>query len=220
MQEGEGRDGVPPAESGRDRAARGVRGARADRAARAALAAIDHLGGGAALQQVDWSKTSAYSVGLGKIYLNRLGREPRGTVAEEDAPALIEKIERALLALSDGSDQVVSAVTRGSEAYQGDAIPEGHADIYVGFHSGYRVSWQSCLGGADEPLIFDNKSAWSGDHCSVDPSQVPGVLFCNTRLPSMSARVVDVAPTVMDLFGFGLKAPDSPLDGRTLLKEK
>jgi predicted AlkP superfamily phosphohydrolase/phosphomutase len=178
---------------------------------------VNHLGGGGALQQVDWRRTKAYSVGLGKIYLNRAGREPQGTVNEENAPALIEKIGRDLLALSDDGAQVVSAVTRGQDAYQGDAIPEGSADIYVGFQSSFRVSWQSCLGGADEPLIFDNLSAWSGDHCSVDPAQVPGVLFCNRRLSTDNPRVVDIAPTVMELFGFGLKAPDSPLDGHSLL---
>lgn len=178
---------------------------------------VNHLGGGGALQQVDWRRTKAYSVGLGKIYLNRAGREPQGTVNEENAPALIEKIGRELLDMSDNGAQVVSAVTRGQDAYQGDAIPEGSADIYVGFQSNFRVSWQSCLGGADEPLIFDNLSAWSGDHCSVDPAQVPGVLFCNRRLSTDNPRVVDIAPTVMELFGFGLQAPDSPLDGHSLL---
>jgi predicted AlkP superfamily phosphohydrolase/phosphomutase len=181
---------------------------------------VGHLGGGAALQQVDWSKTRAYSVGLGKIYLNLKGREPQGIVTAEEAPRLIEQIDRDLLAMVDGTQQVVSAVTRGLDAYKGDAIPEGAADIYVGFHAGYRVSWQSCLGGADEPLVFDNRSAWSGDHCSVDPSQVPGVLFCNQRLSGEDPRVVDIAPTVMDLFGFALRQPDSPLDGHSLIQGK
>lgn len=180
----------------------------------------DHLGGGAALDQVDWSRTKAYSVGLGKIYLNRKGREPGGIITEEDAPGVIEDISNDLRALGDDVNAVVSAITLGATVYDGDAIPEGRADIYVGFHPGYRVSWQSCLGGADEPIIFDNDSAWSGDHCSVDPALVPGVLFSNRQLDAARARVVDVAPTILDLFGVDLPANPDSRDGRSLLKKR
>src|SRR5262249_23308580 len=40
------------------------------------------------LQRVDWSKTKAYAVGFGGIYLNLAGREAQGTVAKEDAGRL------------------------------------------------------------------------------------------------------------------------------------
>ena len=40
------------------------------------------------LQRVDWSKTQAYAVGFGGIYLNLAGREARGIVPKEDAARL------------------------------------------------------------------------------------------------------------------------------------
>jgi hypothetical protein len=40
------------------------------------------------LQRVDWSKTQAYAVGFGGIYLNLAGREARGIVQKEDAARL------------------------------------------------------------------------------------------------------------------------------------
>ena len=41
---------------------------------------------------VDWSRTKAYSLGLGKIYLNVKGREPKGTVERGDARKVAQEI--------------------------------------------------------------------------------------------------------------------------------
>ena len=49
-------------------------------------------------------------------------------------------------------------------------------------------------------IFHDNTKAWSGDHC-VDPSVVPGVLFCNQPIQAENPRLLDIAPTVLDLFG-------------------
>ena len=40
------------------------------------------------LLDVDWSRTSAYALGLGGIYLNLEGRESQGTVKADAAEAL------------------------------------------------------------------------------------------------------------------------------------
>jgi len=112
----------------------------------------------------------------------------------------------------------VSSVAEGSAIYEGGAIPEGAADIYVGFNRGYRVSWQSCLGGADEPLLSDNTSAWSGDHCSVDPVLVPGVLATSFPLKSGASRVVDISPSVMAWCGVSPPV-GGVFDGRSLLEK-
>ena len=48
-------------------------------------------------QNVDWSRTVAYSYGnVGQIFLNRRGREPRGIVSSRRAPGLLAEIEEAL----------------------------------------------------------------------------------------------------------------------------
>jgi predicted AlkP superfamily phosphohydrolase/phosphomutase len=165
---------------------------------------------------VDWSRTKAYASGLGRIYLNRRGREPQGMVGDDEAEAVLARIEAALLGLRDGEQPVVASVARGAELHDGTAIPGGTADLYVGFHRGYRVSWQSCLGGTDEPVLFDNTSAWSGDHCSVDPALVPGVLLTTLPLREARARVVDIGPTILDWAGVEFRPP-SERDGRSLL---
>jgi bisphosphoglycerate-independent phosphoglycerate mutase (AlkP superfamily) len=61
-------------------------------------------------------------------------------------------------------------------------------------------------------VFHDNTKAWSGDHC-VDPSVVPGVLFCNRAIAAEQPRLLDIAPTVLDLFG--VPVPEH-MDGRVL----
>lgn len=173
---------------------------------------------GVAFDDVDWSKTKAYAMGLSKIYVNLAGREPQGIVSREEAAVVVARIERMLRELEDDGRPVVKNIYRGASIYAGDAIPEGAADVYVGFHRGYRVSWQNCLGGVDEPAIFENGSAWSGDHCGVDPSVVPGVIITTLDVEDGRARTVDVGPTVLDWAGHPAPPLPSSLDGRSILR--
>ncbi|MEE9394041.1 MAG: alkaline phosphatase family protein [Planctomycetota bacterium] len=174
----------------------------------------DNLQTGVAFDEVDWSKTKAYSLGLGKIYLNLRGREPQGIVEPSDTELELRRIEELLSNLRDGAQPVVATMSRGAEIYPAGAIPHGPADIYVGFHRGYRVSWQTCLGGADEPVIFDNDSPWSADHCGVSPSLVPGVIASNLKLKS-EAKVTDLVPTLLAI----LRQPlPISFNGTSLLK--
>jgi predicted AlkP superfamily phosphohydrolase/phosphomutase len=173
----------------------------------------DNLRTGDALGEVDWSRTRAYSLGLGKIYLNRAGREPRGIVAPDEVPALLTQIESGLRQLRDAGAEVVSSLVRGEDLYGAGEIQGGPADLYVGFHRGWRISWQACLGGAHEPLLSDNRNAWSGDHCGVDPRLVPGVIASNRPLKIDAARVVDIAATILDRHGLTFET----LDGQSLL---
>ena len=51
-----------------------------------------------------------------------------------------------------------------------------------------------------------------GDHC-VDPSVVPGILFCNRAIDSDNPRLLDIGPTVLDMFGV---AVPEYMDGKAL----
>ena len=73
-------------------------------------------------------------------------------------------------------------------------------DLIVGYNHGYRVSWDCATGVVSGALFDDNVKAWSGDHCIV-PALVPGVLFSNLRLKRTDPSIMDVAPTVLELFG-------------------
>jgi predicted AlkP superfamily phosphohydrolase/phosphomutase len=164
---------------------------------------------------LDAERTKAYAVGLGGIYLNLKGREAKGSVDPKDYDAVCAAIRKALLDLMDeDGTKVVHEVYLGKDIYKGPATALTAPDLVVGFERGYRVSWQTTLGGGGEKVIEDNLFPWSGDHCSVDPSLVPGILLSNVRLLTGGAGVMDVAPTVLDLFGI---APPPEWDGKSLL---
>ena len=86
-------------------------------------------------------------------------------------------------------------------------------DIIVGYSEGYRVSWETTVGDITDEVFSDNLKAWSADHC-VDPRIVPGVLFCNREIEDEAPRMMDLAPTVLELFG--VKTPKY-MDGRPLV---
>jgi hypothetical protein len=46
----------------------------------------------------------------------------------------------------------------------------------------------------------------------VDPTLVPGILFCNRPVETENTRLMDVGPTVLSLFG--VPVPDY-MDGKT-----
>jgi len=76
-------------------------------------------------------------------------------------------------------------------------------DLIVGYGAGYRASWDSVMGKVTSQIFEDNLKAWSGDHC-IDPRLVPGVLFSNHKISDEKLAIVDVAPTVLKLFGLAL----------------
>ncbi len=41
---------------------------------------------------------------------------------------------------------------------------------------------------------------WSGEH-NFNPPDVPGMLFCNRKIEKARASIMDIGPTVLDLFG-------------------
>jgi predicted AlkP superfamily phosphohydrolase/phosphomutase len=85
-------------------------------------------------------------------------------------------------------------------------------DIIVGYNKGYRVSWEAAIGQPTHRLFHDNTKAWSGDHC-IDPALIPGVLFCNRKITADRPRLIDLGPTVLDMFGVDVPAH---MDGRPL----
>ncbi len=168
----------------------------------------------AGFENVEWDKTRAYALGLGGIYINVKGREGLGIVDLKDYVVTCDEIAAKLRTLrDDDGTPVVKEVYKRGDIYHGDHLDRA-PDLVVGFHEGYRVSWQTTLGGAPPKIIEDNLEPWSGDHCSVDPSLVPGILVSNRRLSASSASVVDVAPTVCAFLGI---EPDPKWDGRALL---
>jgi len=154
------------------------------------------------LAGVDWSETRAYAVGLAGIFLNLRGREAQGIVEPgEEAARLRDDIAGKLAELADpGRDQpAVKQVYNAHRVYTGPY--KGNApDLIVGYHRGYRASWETAVGEVTDRVFHNNVKAWSGDHC-IDPALVPGVLFCNRAIETERPLLMDVGPTVLDLFG-------------------
>jgi predicted AlkP superfamily phosphohydrolase/phosphomutase len=166
------------------------------------------------LRDVEWSRTRAYAVGLAGVYLNLRGREARGVVSPgEEADRLLAEIAAKLERLRDPDDDrpvVVEAVDM-ARRYRGPYLDQS-PDLVVGYADGYRVSWEAAVGKVAGEVVSDNRKCWSGDHC-VDPRLVPGVLFCNRPVAGEDPSIVDLAPTILDLYG--VPAP-SHMEGRSL----
>jgi len=152
-------------------------------------------------QGVDWSRTKAYALGLGGLYINRKGREAAGIVPPGEVDALTAELIAKLSNLRDeelGQTAIRRAYATGS-LYQGpylDAAP----DLIIGYNDGYRISWDAATGTVGRRVIEDNDKAWSGDH-SIDPPLVPGVLFSNRAIDAQDPGIEDLAPTALELFG-------------------
>jgi predicted AlkP superfamily phosphohydrolase/phosphomutase len=152
--------------------------------------------------QVDWEKTRAFTLGLTGIFVNRKGREAKGTVEPgPELEKLCSEIKAKLEKLVDpvtGEPVVKEAfVTR--KIHQGpyaDMAPE----LLVGYHRGFRHSWDCATGSVSREIFTDNTKSWSGDHC-VDPRLVPGVFWCNRKIAVVDPNLLDIAPTALDLFG-------------------
>src|SRR5262249_14310178 len=175
----------------------------------------DLFGRGTFWPNVDWTRTRAYALALGQIYVNLKGREGQGVVAPgAQYEALREELARKFEALGDAERgaAVVRRVYRREEIFRGPYFAEA-PDLVVGFERGYRVSWQTSLGGIPPDVIEPNERRWSADHCSVDPDLVPGVFFSSRPIASPDARIIDLAPTV--LARLGIPAP-ADMDGRDL----
>jgi predicted AlkP superfamily phosphohydrolase/phosphomutase len=172
---------------------------------------------GSFFKNVDWPRTKAYAIGLGNVYVNLLGREPNGSVApgreyEEVRAAIVKGLE-ALVDEKTGEKPVVKVYTR-EEMYTG-FDPRIMPDLRVANSDHYRVGWQGTLGEISNDVLEDNRKAWSGDHCSNDPSLVPGIFFSSFPLKQDSAPFIgDLFPTTLALLGV---PPVAGIDGRSLL---
>ncbi|HDT14508.1 MAG TPA: twin-arginine translocation signal domain-containing protein [Candidatus Aminicenantes bacterium] len=150
----------------------------------------------------DWAKSRAYGVGLNSLYINERGREAEGIVAPgPDKDNLVREIARKLEALTDpltGEHPVLKAFVA-REAYRG-ANRDAGPDIVLGFNRGYRISWQSPLGGFPREIIEDNTQRWSGDHMTA-PGVLPGIAFANRAFTAEAPALEDLTASVLGAFG-------------------
>jgi predicted AlkP superfamily phosphohydrolase/phosphomutase len=164
---------------------------------------------------VDWSRTKAYALGLGGIYINLKGRESQGIVEPADLPNLVIELKDLLDGLKDDAtgDVAIKQVYDAREVYTGPYIAQG-PDLIVGYNAGYRASWEAVTGRVTREVFSDNTRAWSGDHC-IDPSCVPAVLASSLKITADVPSIQDIAPSVLALLGV---EPPSYMDGKPILE--
>jgi predicted AlkP superfamily phosphohydrolase/phosphomutase len=166
------------------------------------------------LTDADWSKSTAYGLGINSLYLNLKGREKDGIVEPAEKDQLLDRLVSELESICDyDGRQVIRKVHRTDQIYSGAALKYA-PDLIVGYSRDYRASWDTCLGKLSPGFLMDNDSAWSADHC-MDASEVPGVLFSNRPIVSSDPSLVDLAPSI--LTEFGLDIP-STMTGRNIFE--
>jgi len=169
--------------------------------------------GGDWLRDVDWSRTRAYGLGLNGLYINQQGRERHGIVAPG---AAVEDLKKELQAKLQGLQDGASGTIAITEVWDDHTVfpgpyRENAPDLLIGYAAGFRASWDTVSGRVGSVIFEDNTKAWSGDHC-MDARLVPGILFCNRKLSAKDPAIVDLAPTILDLFGLPRPAH---FDGQT-----
>ncbi len=175
----------------------------------------DLFGGGEFWENVDWSRTRAYAMGLGQIYFNLRGREARGIVSPgAEAKQLADELGARLLTMTDPDDgaRIVRSVYQRDAVYAGEFL-QNASELQVGMEDGYRVSWQTTLGGSPPGIVYANMKKWSGDHGGYDFATTAGVLISNKPFASATPSIMDIAPTVLKFFGIPI--PGS-IDGKSI----
>lgn len=177
------------------------------------LAVKDGEAPGEYLSAIDWSRTKAYTLGLGGIYLNIKGREREGIVEPSEAAAIKRRIIDGLVALRDEGRPAIRRVIDVAAEMKGPYRFTG-PDLLPGYESGYRVGWDCAKGAVGDTLFEDNVKRWSGDHC-MDSSVVPGVMFTNVPVDDAPSRLIDMGPTILELFGVSVPGY---MAGRSMLR--
>jgi predicted AlkP superfamily phosphohydrolase/phosphomutase len=175
----------------------------------------DLFGGGTFWENVDWSHTRAYAMGIGQIYFNLRGREARGIVSPgAESKQLADELSARLLTMKDPDDgaPIIRAVYKRDDVYSGEYL-ENASELQVGMEDGYRVSWQTTLGGSPQGIVYPNMKKWSGDHGGYDYATTAGVLISSRPLTGQSPSIVDIAPTVLKYFGLSIP---KDIDGKPL----
>lgn len=169
---------------------------------------------------VDWSRTVAYSIGhVGQIYLNLKGREPQGIVEPgAEREAVQQRVTEALHKLRHpvSGQPLVDQVIPSEQVVHG---PYAHRspDLHV-VMDGYRTI-AFPLFATDNRIVTRQIRGDSGCH------RLHGILIAwgaqvrpQASLPSgertvEEAHIVDLAPTILHMMG--LPVPDD-MDGRVL----
>jgi predicted AlkP superfamily phosphohydrolase/phosphomutase len=150
--------------------------------------------------------STAFALDPGRIYINRKGKYPGGTVDEAAAGGLIEEIGRGLRTITSDGVPVVRRVYTRDELYSGPCF--GLApDLCVQSNYGYDLK-----GAVNKKELMD-REVFTGMHTQDDAT-----LYVSDGAEALATdrpNITDVAPSVLDRMG--LPVPGG-MDGRSVFR--
>ena len=149
-------------------------------------------------EDVDWSKTSAYSMGhVGQIYINLQGREPYGSVTPDRYAEARQQVIDALNTLTDPATgkSLVDRIIPREEAAHGPYADQG-ADLHL-ILDGYKTI-AFPLFATDGRVLTPQIRGDSGCHRLHGIFIGSGAAFTQGAAVN-NARIIDLAPTILHI---------------------
>lgn len=166
---------------------------------------------------VDWSKTKAYSYGMyGNICINLKGRETSGIVPPEDYERLLSEISEKILRLEDPNTGkcMVERICRKEELYTGPYIDDA-PDLIIQWRDYAYFTKKGIDQGVD--VFSENLMIDASEYPHTGTHRLEGIYVAKgpniNKAQKTSARIIDLAPTILQLLG--VTCPEN-LDGRVL----
>src|SRR5512139_1302010 len=163
-------------------------------------------------EDVDWSKTIAYSMGhVGQIYINLRGREPYGSVTPDRYGAARQQVIDALNTLTDPATgkPLVDRIIPREEAAHGPYADQG-ADLHL-ILDGYKTI-AFPLFATEGRVLTPQIRGDSGCHRLHGIFIGSGAAFAHGAAVD-NARIIDLAPTILHVLN--VPVPED-MDGRVL----
>jgi len=147
------------------------------------------------MEDVDWSRTRAFSVGayFGRIYLNLKGREPQGVVNKEERGELQKEIAGKLKQIKDDKgNEMDNKIFFPENIYSGEFINQA-PDLMIYFDNLH------C--GVNNDVGNTEDYSWATTKGSDDAGHAPlgTFIFYNNKLKGQKEKIniCDVAPTIL-----------------------
>jgi predicted AlkP superfamily phosphohydrolase/phosphomutase len=162
---------------------------------------------------VNWAKTKVWSEGgyYARVFFNVQGREPQGVIPAEDYEKFQEEMKTRFEALTDDKGRPLgSLVFKPNQIYQ--FVRNVAPDLIVHFGGLY---WRS-IGSVGHGRIHVQENDTGPDACNHAQYGVFILAAPNCPLSGeyKGARLLDIAPTLLDLAGYEIP---SSMQGRSLV---
>jgi len=148
---------------------------------------------------IDWQKSQAVASGQGPIYLNKL------QITNNKSQNLREEIIKKLERLEYNGVKIAKKVYQKEEIYAGEFMAKA-PDLVIDQGEGAHIS-----GGLGFKDIFSAPQKWLGENQKTGIFLAVGPCFTANHLSS--ASILDIAPTILRIFGL---KKSNDLDGRVL----